>query len=124
MFYATFETLCKANKTSPSAVCIEIELSKTTASYWKRSENIPKRETLEKIAQRFGVTVDYLLGRETQNAPANQGESEFIESIAIKADAKTWNDLLNRLSRENKIKLFEHAQLLLQVQDLTDQGGR
>ena len=64
MFYDNFDKLCKEKNTSPSAVCIKIGLSKTTSSYWKTSRRIPKRETLEKIAEYLGCSVDYLLGRE------------------------------------------------------------
>ena len=118
MFYDIFAQLCYDNMTTPNAVCLDLGLSNSTATYWKKSGKNPKRETLEKIAERFGVSVDYLIGRETKNAPAGSGES----AEAILSESKTlseWETIMHGLSRENKIKLFEYAQLLLlsQVQD-------
>ena len=66
MFYERFERLCKQHGTSPFGFCKQIGLSGGVAAYWKESGKPPKRETLERIAQEFDVSVDYLLGRETE----------------------------------------------------------
>ena len=118
MFYDVFESLCHSVNKSPFSVAIELGFSRSTPAYWKRAKKPPKREHLRKIAEYFGVSEDYFL--EKENAPDNAAQSAKIEQFAIKADEKSWNEVLNRLSRESKIKLFEHAQLLLQVQDLND----
>lgn len=64
MFYEIFEKLCKEKNTSPFACCKAVGLAGGTAAYWKKSGKIPKRESLEKIAEYLGCSVDYLLGRE------------------------------------------------------------
>lgn len=38
-----------------------------------------KLETAQKIAEYFGVSVDYLLGEETEKAPANEGKRKVSE---------------------------------------------
>ena len=42
---------------------IFVELCRRKAVYWKRG-SVPKGDTLEKLADYFGVSVDYLLGKE------------------------------------------------------------
>lgn len=100
MFYEIFEKLCHDNLTSPFAFCKEIGLSGGTAAYWKKSGRPPKRETLEKIAQKFDVSVDYLLGREepksnlrtvtivdaSGNIPAQNVKSKKVQKVQIGMD--------------------------------------
>ena len=83
LFYEIFEQLCAENRTSPSKVCIELGLSKTVSSFWKRSGGVPKRETLEKIAERFNVSVDYLVGKEKEKpAPIAVNQSRLFSVFA------------------------------------------
>lgn len=109
MFYDVFEKLCKERGTSPSAVCVDIGYSKTTSSYWKQSKRPPKREALEKIADYFGCTIEYLLGREPtvadvfgmienaqtkQNAPAKPSRSELFTILGKLTDSEL-DEVLN-----------------------------
>lgn len=86
MFYDNFDKLCKEKNTSPSAVCIKIGLSKTTSSYWKTSGRIPKRETLEKIAEYLGCSVDYLLGREESTRDMVYEHSYADDDASVKEE--------------------------------------
>jgi len=63
VFYDTFEELCKNRDVSPSRACIEMDLSRSLAAKWKNTKATPSAEVLSKVAQYFGVTVDYLIGR-------------------------------------------------------------
>lgn len=62
MFYDRFMGLCKERGVSPSAVMVSIGLNKSNATFWKKG-SIPKGDTLRKLADYFGVSVDYLLGK-------------------------------------------------------------
>ena len=115
MFYDVFEKLCKDNGTSPSAVCVKLGMSKTTSSFWKRTGNVPKREALEKIADHFGVTVDFLLGRKnTAQAERPSGEME-------KRTEREWERIVTALSPENRYLLLQYADFLLSKQAQDDQ---
>lgn len=85
MFYDKFEKICAARKTTPSTVCQEIGLNRSTSAYWKRSGGTPKRETLEKIAAILDVSVDYLLDRDEKNAP-DDARSALIDKINLLSD--------------------------------------
>lgn len=84
MFYDIFKELCAKKRTSPNAVCKELGFSNSTASFWKKANNPPKREALEKIAAYFGVSVYYLLGKEETKQHKIQGGIRPDEIIAIK----------------------------------------
>ena len=55
--------MCNRVGKSPSAVSIEIGLSKSTVNRWKKGGH-PTDATAAKIASYFGVSVTYLLGKE------------------------------------------------------------
>lgn len=66
MFYDTYCSLCKKHGISPSAAAIEMGISKGTVSVWKNRGIMPQAQQLQKISDYFGVSVDYLLGKEIQ----------------------------------------------------------
>lgn len=63
MFWTQYQLLCQRAGKSPNGVAKEIGLSSGTVTFWKNGK-IPKSDTLKKIANYFGVTVDELLGNE------------------------------------------------------------
>lgn len=64
MFIERFERLCRENGQTPSGVCIAIGRSKNLAAKWKSTNATPSAEVLKELADYFGVTVDYLIGKE------------------------------------------------------------
>ena len=73
MFWKKFVFLCENKNKSPSAICSELGFSTTMATKWKNG-SIPRDTTLLKIADYFGVSVEYFKG-EPERA---QAESETI----------------------------------------------
>ena len=61
MFYDKYRQLCDSVGKSPSAVAVEIGISKGTVSTWKNLGRTPQTAQLRKIADYFGVSLDYLL---------------------------------------------------------------
>ena len=64
MFYDLFCQLCQKKGVSVTKATVEMGLSRTIGSKWKRTGATPNGETLNRIAAYFGVTTDYLLGLE------------------------------------------------------------
>ena len=69
MFKKIFINLCNEKNISPSAACRAIGLSNAAYSSWT-DDTIPRRSTLAKFADYFGVQVEDLLG----DAPITQKE--------------------------------------------------
>lgn len=63
MFYDLYVRLCQEKNVSPTRAAIEIGISKATPTTWKKRGLTPQGETLGKIAEYFGVTTDFLLGK-------------------------------------------------------------
>lgn len=77
MFYDLYLELCLKKNVSPTRAALEIGVSKSTPTTWKKRGLTPQGETLSKIANYFDVTTDYLLtGEDTENAPTRKGERE------------------------------------------------
>ena len=73
--YNRIEELCKENNESITTMCKESGASRASLSDLKvgRKQRL-STETLSKIAAYFGVSVDYLLGKENKKAPTESGE--------------------------------------------------
>lgn len=58
-------------------------VSVSTYCYWEKGDFQPDNEALKKIADYFGVTIDYLLGYEQQAPPPTEtltdGEKALLE---------------------------------------------
>ena len=67
MFYDTILHLCELNGKKITNVIADLELSAGNPSKWK-SGNVPKADTLTKLADYFHVSVDYLLERESPDS--------------------------------------------------------
>ena len=96
-FYNNYIRLCAEKGISPSAAAIEIGLRKSNVTYWKSGRNSPSDATLLKIADYFGVTVEYLKGEETKKDPATNGE--------VSPEKRELLDLIDSLSDDQCGKL-------------------
>lgn len=55
MFYETLKEVCNKKKTSPSAVCLALGMSKSNVTEWKAGRS-PKLDTVIQIAEHLGVS--------------------------------------------------------------------
>ncbi len=60
MTYDIFLKLCNSVGKSPSAVALELGISKSTVSHWKHQRNEMTAATALKVANYFGITVEEL----------------------------------------------------------------
>ena len=74
MFFDIFRALCEQKGISPSKATKEIGLSNSITTKWKKTGATPGGDTLAKIADYFGISVDHLLGAESSEAPTPKGE--------------------------------------------------
>lgn len=59
--YETFSKLLQINGVTPYKVSKETGVSQSTLSDWKRGISTPKQDKLQKIADYFGVSLEYLM---------------------------------------------------------------
>ena len=61
MMYEIFEKLLKVNGITAYRVAKDTGISTATLSDWKKGRSTPKQDKLQKIANYFGVSVEYLM---------------------------------------------------------------
>lgn len=78
MFFDIFSELCEQKGISRNKAASDIGLSNSTQTKWRKDGSTPRGDTLDKIAAYFGVSTDYLLGKE--KTPTD-GERELPSNI-------------------------------------------
>ena len=75
----------------------ELFVSKTTLSNWESGRRVPSVEAIEKLADLYGVSVDYLLGRTDQLNPLYEvSESvdphmlQFLHECPVYVNQSRW----------------------------------
>lgn len=76
MFYFRYVDLYNKINKSPSAVAEELGFKRSSVTRWANN-SVPRQATLQKIADYFGVTVEYLKGEETKKDPGQKTEAEI-----------------------------------------------
>ena len=95
MFKEKFIQLCNQKGESPSKVCECVGITRSSYSAWT-DESVPRKATLMRIADYFGVTVDHLLGKE--DAPVTESSLSDAE--------KTLVDAFSKLSAEDRSEVL------------------
>lgn len=106
-FFERYCGLCRDEGSSPNGVAKKLGIASASVTQWKQG-SLPRVETLARIAEYFGVTVDYLTGKsDSREKPALQAENgldeEFIRSYS-------------RLNETNKAQIDSLIQFLLSQQ--------
>ena len=86
MFYVNYVHLCNSINKAPSTVALELGFQKAAVTRWKKGGN-PTDATVQKIANYFGVSTDFLLGSE--KTPTPEGEREISDDDLMFA---LWGD--------------------------------
>lgn len=76
MFKNNFIRLCNQKGVSPTTVCMAVGLSNATFSKWTE-ESVPRKATLMRIADYFGVTAESLLA----DTETTEKEKAPLESL-------------------------------------------
>lgn len=101
MFYSNYVKLCSKINKSPSAVGEELGFTRASVTGWGNGAT-PRKSSLIKIADYFGVTVTELIAGvgEQEKAPATDGEglSVTVQELFDFIDTAT-NAELNELLR-------------------------
>lgn len=100
--YSVFEQLLQKYGVTPYKVSKETGITQASLSTWKNGKSVPSSETLQKVADYFGVTVDYLMtGKE-------QDEKEPALSPKDERDiSKKLQDTLDQLENSQEALMFD-----------------
>ena len=108
--YSIFVELLQRNGVSPYQVSKATGIAQSVFSSWKNGISKPKADKLKKIADYFGVTTDYLLGRDEKAPDPEEPEQE-------QADVNMeFADRVSRLSESGREALSRYLDLLLKTE--------
>lgn len=94
--YSVFEQLLQKYNLTAYKVSKATGVTQTSLSNWKSGRNTPSAKTLQKIADYFGVTVDYLMtGEEDATPKEKSSELTSRDKRDIAKDLETIMEKLN-----------------------------
>ena len=97
-----FDRIClliKENNTSGAKMAKDLGFSSGLFSQWKSGKQQISQKKLEQIADYFGVTVDYLLGRTDVRTPAAKTAQPLTDDVR--------GGLINHLNQLTESELVE-----------------
>jgi len=119
--YEIFQELLEKNGVTAYKISKETGISTSTLTEWKKGKYTPKQDKLQKIADYFGVTVEYLMtGKEKEggetyylNEETAQTAQKIFENKELRLlfdtakdadpdDLKTVHDMLLALKRKER----------------------
>ncbi len=99
VFWDNFFSLCSQAGISPNAVAKELGIPSGSITAWSRG-SVPRNNTLKKIAEHFGVSVDWLLGKSDKEkkplATADEELAEYLEMLRTRPEMR----MLFRVSKD------------------------
>lgn len=108
MFSERLKELRKSKGLTQIQFANEFNIANGTIGMWESGKREPDFATIQKIADFFGVTVDYLLGRSEEKTPAKTGEREITLDDFTYAFYEESKDL----PEEKKRMLLEMAKFM------------
>lgn len=99
MFKEKFIKMCNTAGESPSSVCRAVGIAPATFSNWT-DESVPRRATLMRIADYFGVSVDYFL---TEDRDKSEKVDEAVSELI---------SLAKQLTEEQAKEVTEYARYI------------
>lgn len=83
-FSSRFKQLCKENGVTQKQALADMGMGRNSAQSWITGS--PSLETIQRIAEYFGITTDEVLGIDNKKAPTpEKGEREYSDLELIEA---------------------------------------
>lgn len=115
MFYDVFVSLCNKIGKKPSAVAEELGINKSNVSNWKNNGYTPRGNTLNRIADYFNVSTDYLLNNNTELLSERNKKNIYMKNLKkLREDRGLSIKELSYLIRipEDTMSLYESGEWL------------
>ncbi|MHB1154013.1 MAG: helix-turn-helix domain-containing protein [Eubacteriales bacterium] len=107
MFYDILMKLCKDRNVKLTPLLKKLGLSESGIARW-RNGSVPNGTTLALLAEYFGVTIDYLLGKTQADEGFILDEIQF----ALYKETEDWNSPTSILTESDKRDILEFARYI------------
>lgn len=122
--------LAKSKKIAIGKMLSECNLSINTLSSMQSGGYYPRLEAISKIADYFGCSIDYLLGRtdspelDAATAPPVKNDGSCASTSSFKSDEQALITKYNELSDDSKRKIRESIDDLLLIDSIRSNNAR
>lgn len=96
--YEIFEKLMKENNVTAYKVSKETGIATSTLTDWKKQRSTPKQDKLQKIADYFNVSIDYLTGKSEYRNFADEFDAKY-DTEKLRQEAAEFDSDLKRIER-------------------------
>lgn len=101
MFYDNFKKLCDERNEKPYSLMRKLEVkSPHVIEQWKKG-SIPHASLLQKIADYFGVTIDYLINGENIQHSEDPELDEYLEELRSRSEMRMLFKLAKGATKED-----------------------
>ena len=94
MFSERLKERRKEKRLTQKELSERLNVSKATVAMWETGKREPDFAMTQRLADFFGVSTDYLIGKENKETPQLDAEAQEIL------------DMLNQLNEENRTQIF------------------
>lgn len=106
-FTERFSELLQKKKVTWTQVANDLSLGINTKRYWEKNDTIPDGDTLVKLAQYFGVSVDYLLGRENEVNALMSEALALLDDEALTAQEAALIKVFRQADENTKLRIIQ-----------------
>lgn len=113
--YNNYCKLRDSRHVKDSDVAKQTGITKSTFSDWKTGRSIPKQEKLQKIADYFDVSLDYLVnGTKAENYYINEETAKIAQEVFENPELRSLFDVARDISPE---RLQAHIDFIKKMKD-------
>lgn len=95
MFYDRFVELCSLRGVQPTRAALDMGLSKSLPTKWKQTGADPSGDTLNRLADYFNMSVDELLGNESNGINLEEQLKVALFGGDTEVTNEMWNEVKN-----------------------------
>ena len=77
--YSVFAKLCETHNVKPASVARATGIATSTLTNWKKGNYVPKADKLQKIADYFGVSLEYIRTGEQPEHESISGKKYYFD---------------------------------------------
>lgn len=107
MFKKIFIDLCNKKGVAPTKACTDNGLSNAAFSKWT-DESVPRRATLQRMADYFGVSVDLLLGKTEQKEKSTAEAVDNDTDMQLLEEAERIMNALSPARQEEAMRYLRY----------------
>lgn len=114
MFREQLKSLRKREKITQEQLAGAMGVERSTVGKWEGNDQIiPSTEMLNKLAEYFNVSIDYLLGRKINSVNDDDELNEYLEELRTRPELRMLFQLSRGASKEDVEKAVTIIETLL-----------